>query len=200
MVGTPAGAPSPGSLYDPAEQPAPEAFAIDIDGYSLRAGWRLIDIDRIESDSALHIVIRLHNEHRPVDLEVHTLLEGTAVITRWLQITNLSDNAAAISRADTWTGVLWHRHSWELYGGADDPVDFSLGHFTDTRWGHEGSFDWTDLPPLSVELAGHYRRPPYRHPLFILRAHQTGEHFIGQLAWSGGWTFGFDHELHPGQA
>ncbi len=43
-----------------------------------------------------------------------------------------------------------------------------------------------------TKLVGRYRRDRYRHPMFIVRNNATGEHFIGKLAWTGGYSFEFD--------
>ena len=48
-------------------------------------------------------------------------------------------------------------------------------------------------------IDGRYRRDRHRHPLFVLRNNATGEHFIGQLAWSGGYSFEFDLDADAGR-
>jgi alpha-galactosidase len=48
------------------------------------------------------------------------------------------------------------------------------------------------MPAAGYRIDGRYRRGRHRHPMFIVRNNATGEHFIGQLAWTGGYSFEFD--------
>ena len=48
------------------------------------------------------------------------------------------------------------------------------------------------MPVAGYHIDGRYGDDRHRHPIFILRNNATGEHFIGELAWSGGYSFGFD--------
>ena len=66
-----------------------------------------------------------------------------------------------------------------------------------THWGNEGDFRWLDLPQGTFELNGRWPSDRYRHPFFVLRNNATGEHFAGQLAWSGGYRFLFDLDAPP---
>ena len=75
---------------------------------------------------------------------------------------------------------------------------YSLGYFENTHWGNEGDFRWHDLPAAGYRVDGRFRRDRHRHPFFVLRNNATGEHFIGQLAWSGGYSFEFDLDTDPG--
>ena len=74
--------------------------------------------------------------------------------------------------------------------GEDHPL--SIGYFIDTHWGNEGDFEWRALGCEGFKIQGRYRRDRHRHPFFVLRNHRTGEHFIGTLAWSGGYAFELD--------
>ena len=82
---------------------------------------------------------------------------------------------------------------------SDAPL-YELGYFEDTHWGDEGNFRWHPLPNAGYRVDGRFRRDRYRHPTFMLRNLATGEHFIGQLAWSTGYTFDFDLDADIGTA
>jgi len=56
----------------------------------------------------------------------------------------------------------------------------------------EGAFRWFDLPFAGYRVDGRWRRNRHRHPWFALRNNASGEHFIGQLAWTGAYSFEFD--------
>ena len=68
----------------------------------------------------------------------------------------------------------------------------------DSHWGDEGNFQWHPLPNAGFRIDGRFRRDRHRHPMFVLRNNATGEHFIGQLAWSGGYAFEFDLDADVG--
>ena len=76
---------------------------------------------------------------------------------------------------------------------------YSLGYFDSTGHGTEGDFHWHDMPVAGYHIDGRYGDDRHRHPIFILRNNATGEHFIGELAWSGGYSFGFDLNTQYGR-
>ena len=129
---------------------------------------------------------------RPVTVEVHTKVDGTAIFERWLKITNTGDQVAAISSAFPWSGVLQFISDWRSHLSETDLPLYSLGHMTRTRHMHEGDFQWVPLPSGIFTVDSRYRRNRHRHPMFVLRNNATGQHFIAQLAWSGGYAFEFD--------
>jgi alpha-galactosidase len=54
-----------------------------------------------------HAVVELSSMQLPITIKVHTLLDGTAVLTRWLEITNHSAKSMALSGLFPLTGQLW---------------------------------------------------------------------------------------------
>ena len=75
----------------------------------LDSGWSYISSEELEkTDRGGHrFVVRLKHEASSVEVAVHTLLDGTSVLTRWLEITNQRDAAIAITRLAPWAGELW---------------------------------------------------------------------------------------------
>ncbi len=185
------------SFYDgrinPGEYPMPEAFSLEIDGQLLASDWQWIGLEKTASSpGSLKAVITLRHKVRPVTVKVHTKLDGTAILTRWLEISNTGKQPAALAVACPWSGVLQQTKRWRSHlDGTQLPL-YSLGHFDSSEWGKEGDFHWHELPTAGYRVDGRYRRGRHRHPMFILRNNATGEHFIGQLAWSGGYSFEFD--------
>ncbi len=191
------------NFYDgrinPREHPAPQAFWLEMDGQLLASDWEWAGAEQHPlagpGSAGRHVVVSLRHSVRPVSVKVHTRLDGTAVIARWLEVTNASSRPAALSAACSWAGVLQKTNRWRSHIGASGVPLYSLGYFESARWGTEGAFRWFDLPVAGYRVDGRYRRDRHRHPLFVLRNNATGEHFIGQLAWSGGYSFEFD--LNP---
>ncbi|MBS1851618.1 MAG: alpha-galactosidase [Acidobacteria bacterium] len=184
---------------NPSEYAAPEAFQVEIDGQRLVNNWKWAGLKKTASDGGnLHVVITLEHTVRPVTVRVHTKLDGTAVLTRWLEITNRSQEPAALAVANSWSGVLRKTEHWKSHlEGTDSPL-YSLGYFKGTQWGEEGDFHWHDLPAARYRMDGRVRRGRYRQPMFLLRNNALGELFIGQLAWTGGYSFDFDLDVEMG--
>jgi alpha-galactosidase len=183
--------------FDPAEDAAPQSFWLEIDGHLLASHWDLAGIETTREGQAVTVAISLVHRVRAVSVVVTTVLDGSPILRRWLDVTNTGEAPAALSVCHPWSGVLLHRTPYEQGAGGAAPLRISVGTMQDARWGREGLFDWTPLGEAGVRVLGRYRRPPHRHPLFVLRSETTGEHFIGQLGWSGGFVFEFDHESYP---
>ncbi|MCE5198647.1 MAG: alpha-galactosidase [Armatimonadota bacterium] len=176
------------------------AFYLEIDGQSLISDWELIGIEVKENSQPIpamprpfdrHIIVKLRNRVRPIEVNVHTGLDGTPILTRWLEIKNTGDAPAAIGSVATWSGVLQEKSNWSTYLADGQPL-YSLGYIAKTHWGGEGDFRWVDLADGRHSIDSRARRDRHRHPMFVLRNNATGEHFIGQFAWSGGYSFEFD--------
>ncbi|MDE0140452.1 MAG: alpha-galactosidase [Caldilineaceae bacterium] len=174
--------------FDVGSHPAPQAFWVEMDGQLLRSHWEWSDFSQAETENGLKAVLELRHAVRPVIVRVHTLLDGTPILTRWLEIENCSNQPAALSTAFPWSGVL----QTCAYDIDDEASPYSVGYFIDTHWGNEGDFDWRALPRAGYRIDGRYRRGRHRHPFFVVRNHQGGEQFVGTLAWSGGYAFEFD--------
>ena len=177
---------------NPGEHAAPQAFWLEIDGQLLNSDWQCAGFEKGGEGADLHVAVTLRHAVRPVTVKVHTKLDGTAILTRWLEVTNTGTVPAAIARADSWSGVLQKTKRWQSHLGRTGEPLYSAGYMNGHHWGTEGSFGWHDLPAARYTIDGRYRRDRHRHPMFVLRNNATGEHFIGQLAWTGGYSFEFD--------
>jgi alpha-galactosidase len=185
-------------LLDPSTHPTPQAFWLEVDGQLLHSHWEWCELTKDESDGKIHAAVTLKHSIRPIGIKVHTILDGTPIITRWIEITNTGDTPAAISAVSPWSGVL-HTASQFAHRPGDEGFDpvYSIGYTVNPHWGSEGNFQWHKLPNAGYRIDGNYRRLRHRQPMFVLENHATGEHFIGQLEWSGGWAFEFDYDTFP---
>jgi alpha-galactosidase len=192
------------NFYDgrlnPDEYPMPEAFRLEIDGQLLATDWKWAGLQKLPSAAgSAQTAITLEHGVRPVTVKVCTKLDGTAVITRWLEITNTGKQPSALAVASPWSGVLLKTDRWRSHlEGTSLPL-YSVGYFESSRWGQEGDFHWHDMPEAGYSVDGRYRHGRYRHPLFLLRNNATGELFIGQLAWTGGYSFDFELDSRMGE-
>ena len=193
---------------NPTGHPTPQAFWLEIDGQLLASHWEWVGFEKKQETrvgaqgpcSCLHTAVTLTHAVRPVTVQVHMLLDGTPVMTRWLEVTNTGQGPAALSAAFPWSGVLQTTARWRAHLQAGGGPLYSVGYMADTHWGDEGNFQWQDLPNAAYRIDGRYRRDRHRHPMFVLRNNATGEHFVCQLAWSGGFSFEFDLDADIGVA
>lgn len=183
---------------DPLKHPTPQAFWVELDGQLLGAQWEWGGLEKATTDQGLHVTITLKHAFRPVTVRVHTLLDGTPILARWLEIHNTGERPAALGAAFSWSGVLQQTNRWRAHVSEGNTPLYSVGYMIDTHWGNEGKFGWETLPEAGYRIDGRYRRDRHRHPMFVLRNNATGEHFIGQLAWSGGYSFEFDLDADMG--
>ena len=169
-----------GRINMPRESWSTPAFHLALDHRPVDGEWTLVARQEVEPTArgARHIVVELTHAARSIDLRVHTLLDGTAVLTRWLEITNRSDKAAAITAVAPWAGRLWPGNN------------FTLGYFTRDIWACEGWFEWQALPKGSTQIRCD-KGQGFDDPFFVVRNEVTGEYFIGHLAWSANWIMDF---------
>ena len=167
------------------------AFNLVVDGQRLHSHWRCDGFDVEERGSGIVTTLKLVHGVRPVEVLVRTQLDGTSVLTRWLEITNAGERDAAVSEISVMSGALGTTPRWRNHLRADSAL-WRLGYMEDHRWGYEGDFRWHDVRSGGQYITSRYGRERYRHPMFLLENRATGETFIGQFGYSGGYKFDFD--------
>ena len=175
----------------------PSAFSLVIDGQLLHSHWEWVGYEQKEEDRGLLVTVSLKNMVRPISVKIKTFLDGTPILSRWLEITNVSDtNHAAISNMAVLSGGLQitKRHRNHLRPSSKV---YRVGHLDAHSWGFEGSFKWHTLTNGGYYFGGRFLRGRHRHPMFVLENNATGECFIGQLGYSGGYRFDFDLNDNP---
>ena len=169
----------------------PQAFRLEVDGEELGWDWLWENYECKESENGCHTVLTLKHETAPVQVEIHTKLDGTQVLERWLRIKNLSDRVQKVSHIAVISGALQTVTGWKKYADTPEKL-YRVGYMENYEWGNEGAFRWHDLPAAPYEVAGRYLRGRHRHPMTVLENRATGETFIMQLGFSGGYSFEFD--------
>jgi hypothetical protein len=115
-------------------------------------------------------VVELSNSILPITLKVHTLLDGTPVLTCWLEIGNKSRKSIALTAVAPWSGRLW---------SGDAPI--TLGHSPKWEVTWEGWFGWAPLRP-GKNIVKNDRGLVWGDPYFVLCNETIREYFFGQLA------------------
>lgn len=167
----------------------PFAFSLEVDGANIGHGLSLADVQVSKTDARTHSTVILDSAVAPVRLYVHTVLDGTAMFTRWLEIENLSDVPHNLNRLGVFAGGVEVTPYTAEHG---QEAVYALGCFDGDAWGEEGQFSWHDLPSCVTCVDTRFRRDRYRHPLVFLRNNRTGLLWFVQMAYPGGCRFAVD--------
>jgi len=183
------------SFLKPTTFAEPTTFHVELDGESVDYLLELQDQAQVELENgSLEQIVTLKSTVKPVVIRVHTLLDGTAVLTRWLEIENCSEADMALSRLSVFSGGLEGIRNFRHYAPDAFPEDiYELGYFQQDMWGKEGDLIWQPLNPDKTTFEGRFARQRYRHPAFFLRNKLTGTFFFGQIGWSAGYACSFDY-------
>ena len=170
-----------GRLNMPNEVWESTAFALEIGYDRLDTGWEFVSSESKAGGGPdqVHGILTLRHPKAGVRLGIHTVLDGTPVLSRWLAITNETEKPMPLAWVSPWAGRLSRGE------------EFELGRFTADNHGKEGWFQWAPLPKwdsdyFSLKGQGHDA------PFFVLRGVTTGEMFIAHLAWPANWRLHFD--------
>lgn len=160
--------------------------------------------ERLENGTQVtHGTVTLKSLIKPLVVRVHTVLDGTAIFERCLEINNIGDVPTNVNVVVPMCGGIEVLKSWKDYAiGAPDPSKlWSLGYMSAATHCHEGCFKWHDLPNAIYTVDGKYACGMYRHPMFLLRNNALGTIMMAQLGWSGGYRFEFtlDTDAPDGQ-
>ncbi len=177
------------------------AFDLEIDGTRIPSGWFLGRTpDRIAQQGDLtHHLVRVVAEKPRVEVGIHTVLDGTPIVRRWLDVRNASERALAITGILPWAMRIWAHKSYRDHPPKGPDRPFALGYFTRDDWSYEGWFGWKELEPGST-IVRCDKGQGFNDPFFILLNRATGEHWICHLAWSANWVMDFQRDEGPGRS
>jgi alpha-galactosidase len=176
-----------------------DAFRIEIAGSPVRGGWQRVSAESLPADrpGQRHMALTLRHNSQPLDLRVHTVVDGTPIITRWIEIKNTSTRPLPLSALAPFSGRLWHI-VWEQkqFPRRVDPP-FQAGWFRHSDWGQEGDFGWEAIPENGLSLQGRKGKSGWGNPFFVARNEASGEYFVCALGWSGEWNIDLHREPEP---
>lgn len=170
----------------------PSAFNIEIDGQSIDYRLEFVDFEINESETSTESILTLRSGIKPVTLKIHTVLDGTQMLTRFIEIINNSEKDICLSRLSVLSGGI---EAFERRMLTDRSIDelYSVGYFTNDQWAREGEFAWRKLMPDVLSVDTRFGRDRFRHPLIFIRNNITGTIYSCQTGWSGGCRFSVDY-------
>ncbi len=181
------------SRLNPSDFHEPSSFNIELDGCSVDYNLELENFECIKDENRAESVITLKSGIKPVKIRIHTVLDGSQMFTRYLEIENLSDKNMNLSRLSLFSGGLEETDRSCYTNGIDISKIYSVGYFNSDKWGREGEFEWHDLAPDELTVRCRFGRDRFRHPLIFIRNNLTGIIYFSQIGWSAGCSFSVDH-------
>ena len=169
----------------------PSVFNIEIDGQSIDYRLSFVDFETIKSEKSTECILTLRSGIKPVTLKIHTVIDGTQMLTRYTEIINDSDKPMSLSRLSLISGGIEAFDKNMLTSKGIDEL-YSVGYFTNDRWGKEGEFTWKSISPDTFSVDTRFGRDRFRHPLIFIRNNATGTIYTCQTGWSGGCRFSVD--------
>ncbi|MCH2597370.1 MAG: alpha-galactosidase [Pirellulales bacterium] len=174
------GADPPSSQSNPTEAFELVVLTVDEDGtrheHSLNDAWKWVgEYEQQTARGNRRRSVMLRHSQLPVELQIHTELDGTPVLKRWLEIKNTGPQRIAIEKLVVWSGSIWNTD------GQNTDGDFQVGRSQRDDNGHEGWFGWQPLTAGRNEFS-QYKGVAYDDPFFIVGNKTCGQYVFAQLA------------------
>ena len=178
----------------------PSSFNLEIDGKSADYGYEFADFKKEKTTKGVHAVLSLKSTVHPIMVYVHTELDGTQTMSRYIEVENLSDKPLCVSRmapiSCKLTDVVKRLGRGSNVVGEKEPNledYFSIGYFDMGGWGREGDFSWHKLERDITVIDMRYYRERYRQPMIFIKNNVLGSMWYCQLAWTAGCRFELSH-------
>ncbi len=171
----------------------PYAFNLELDGQSVDYDLDFVGFETERTEYNIHAVLTLKSRIKPVLLRVHTLIDGSQMFIRYIEVENLGNANINISRMSIISGGIEDMNVERLTDSRDVEKYYSVGFFADDRWGREGEFVWRDLQTDVTSIDSRFNRDRFRHPLIFIRNNVMGKMWFAQIGWSGGCRFTLDY-------
>lgn len=188
---------------DPAHFYGMGAFSCELDGVSCNRSLEFVDFlcEEDEDAGVLECTLVLKSSLLPVIFYIHTLLDGTGVLTRRIEIENFGTKKSALSQLAVHGGALeeidFNFHAWKKRPEGEKM--WSMLYFDNDEWGREGELVERDVQNGCFRLDMTYNRDRFRHPVMFIKNKYTGEIFFSQLAFSSGCAFTVNADFGTGK-
>lgn len=181
------------SRLDPTHFYGMGAFECDLNGISCNRSLEFVDFlrEEDEKDNTLQCTLILKSNLLPVNFNINTLLDGTGMLTRSIQIKHSGTEKLSLSRLAIHSGALeelnFNDISWK--NRPDGKKIWSMLYFNNDEWSREGELIEKDVENGVFTLNMSYNCDRFRHPLLFIKNKYTGEIFFVQIGWSSGCAF-----------
>jgi len=178
---------------NPYEFAEPFSFNAVIDGEDACKG---LSFEAFEaSEDGTHAEAVFLSADKEIEFRIHTLVDGSNVFTRYIEIKNLSEGPKKISKLVLHGGGLEKTEfgsvSW--LDNENEKNVYDIGYFRNDDWGREGEFDFSPLQAGTTCVDCKFGASRFRHPSVFIRNNLSGKMFNIQCGWSGGVRFSFNN-------
>ena len=181
-----------------------DAFWLEIDGENCINGWKWVDAEELARTDrgTQHHVVTLERTDPNLQIRIHTLLDGTPILVRWLEMVNLENRPVAITRIAPWTTRVWANPGVKHPSKQSLEGLFRVGRFTRDEWASEGWFQWQSMSPDDTLTHMSKKGNGYDEPFLMVQNSLTGEHLMVHLSWNSNWEMALqcraaDPDVHP---
>ena len=175
----------------------PSVFNVELDGRNIDYDLSYADFKSEEKDGVLRCELTLKSSIKPVNIKVHTVLDGTDMLTRYLEIENLSDKPLALSGLSIFSACLEDFDTEHFTLKTPFDKMFRAGYMQSDNYAREGEFVWRDIPEGKHTLDFCFGRDRHRHPLLFINNKLKGTIFFSQIGWSAGCSYVYDYYPQP---
>ncbi|HTF27536.1 MAG TPA: glycoside hydrolase family 36 protein [Flavitalea sp.] len=156
--------------------------------------WRPLTDNNGNPREVVHSTVTLLSKSAGIRVKVHTRLDGSPFMIRWLEITNLNKTVVAITDVAPLAGLLWkHRSDEHLPKEYASPFTVAYTHSFD--FVHEGDFYFSELAEGKMNVNGGKTERSWGRPAFWARNRCNGQTFVCELAWGGNYEYTFDSRI-----
>ncbi len=170
-------------------------FELEVNGQLLRGRWKWTG-DKLETtgDGFKKLTVDLEYDDMPIKVQVHSLLDGSSFLVRWLEIYNMSrEESFALSRVFPWCTAVAIKEGDTSILTKPEHESYLLGRYKSYGWGMEGEFGWEKLNEGTMKIEA--TKTNFNPPMFIVKNEYTGEHTIIHFECSGSFQAEFTNSF-----
>ena len=176
-------------------QAYPCSFSMEVNGSDLRGTWAQTALtQQMLEDGGVHTVQTLQSDMGGILVRIHTELDPPAAdgaahsLQRYLEITNLHNNAQSLTRVQVFGGGLFnHNHS----AHADGTPLYRILYMRNGSPCTEGDFCGETIPAGELCISKRSYDERYRTPFAVVQDTLNGDTAVLHLGFSGGFRFAF---------
>ena len=146
-----------------------DAFKLVMEGQELSGTWKWVGASKseVKNPDGLLVTVELESSIRPVRVKIHTLLSGSPVMVRWLEVTNIGQRPTAISNVSPWSGQLWHTPNFAEKLPPNSENVYDVGYAQYDQWGYEGAWRFYPVYQRDEDYLGRTRQIGLGAPNFL---------------------------------
>lgn len=172
----------------------PFSFNAVIDGISVCRNLKFIGFNVSEDGCKSEAIFS--DSADELYFHIITIIDGTNVFTRFVEIENKSSAERKISKLVIHGGGLEKTdfRDCAYYDFLNGKNQYDIGYFRNNHWGREGEFEFSPLSEGTTCVDCKFGADRFRHPAVFLRNNISGNMYFIQCGWSGGVRFSFNND------